>query len=144
MAAYHSYARVNDSAYTLFASEWPATIKLVAANTCRIMQHNEVARKIELGFYITPMDMTEQQKLTRYIVNYSAHRFTKWLEIVLEQYLNSLPEFTSEWLNNTAFASKLLQKYNMRIIAVINNLDGDDSKLTDEDAYPIKFIIRKE
>ena len=144
MAASHSFARTNDSAYALFVPNWPTAIKLVAANTCRILLHDETARKIDLGFYVTRMNMTDQQKLTRYIVNYSAHRFTKWLETVLEQYLNYLPDFTSEWLNNTAFASKLNQKYGMRIIAVINNLDGNDSKLSAEDNYPIKFIICKE
>ena len=144
MAASHSFARVNDSAYALFVPNWPIQLKLVAVNTCRILLHDETTRKIDLGFYVTNMSMTDQQKLTRYIVNFSAHRFTKWLETVLEQFLNSLPEFTSEWLNNTTFASKLYQKYNMRIIAVINNLDGDDSKLSAEDSYPIKFIIHKE
>ena len=67
MAASHSFARVNDSAYTLFTPEWPAEIKLVAANTCRVMLYNQIARKIELGFYITPMNMIEQQKLSTII-----------------------------------------------------------------------------
>ena len=149
MAATRSFARVNDNAYVLLASEWPTEIKLVATNTCRILLQKDVfgvfvTRKIELGFFVTRMDMADQKKLTRYIVNYSAHRFTKWLELVLEQYLNYLPEFTSEWLNNTTFANGLLQKYGMRIIAVINNLNGDDSKLSSDDDYPIKFIICKE
>ena len=144
MAILHSFARTNDSAYALFEERWPSAIKLVASNSCRILVQNETARKIELGIYVTQMDTSDQQKLARYLVNFSSHRFTKWLEIVLEQYLNNLPEFTSEWIDNTSFAAKLYQKYSMRIAAVINHLDGNDETLAEGDAYPIKFIIKKE
>ena len=144
MAILHSFARVNDSAFALFEERWPSAIKLVASNTCRILVQNETARKIELGIYVTQMDANDQQKLTRYLVNFSSHRFTKWLEIVLEKYLNHLPEFTSEWIDNTSFAARLYHKYGMRIAAVINHLDGSDDSLAEGDVYPIKFIIKKE
>ena len=62
----------------------------------------------------------------------------------MEQYLNRLPELTSEWLKYTSFANKIQQKYDMRTVAIINNLDGDDTPLAPGDAYPIKFIITKE
>ena len=144
MAAPRSFARVHDSAFVLFTEKWPTEIKLIASNSCRnLLQENSV-RKIELGLFVTKMSKADQQKLTRLLVNYSPHRFTRWLELVLEQYLHRLPELTSQWLSETTFANKIQQKYGMRIVAIINNLDGDNTPLGPGQAYPIKFIIAKE